>query len=53
VQEPKQIDPRTKGLRVIGLDMDLVDGYVDSTGNTPGYVQLYRAYEQKLAELQE
>jgi hypothetical protein len=53
VQEPKQIDPRTKGLRVIGLDMDLVDGYVDNMGNSPQYKRMYRSYEQKLAELQE
>ena len=32
----------------IGLDMSLPELYVDSNGNTPGFIKLYRKYEDKL-----
>ena len=43
---------KTRGDKVIGLDMSLQNFYVDSLGNTPQYVRQYRKYESKLAFLQ-
>ena len=51
-EEPKQIDPKTKGLKVKGLDMSLTNFFVDDEGNSPLYHRNYRENEKKLSSLQ-
>ena len=52
VEEPKQVDPKAKGLKVKGLDMSLTNFFVDDEGNSPLYCKNYRENEKKLSSLQ-
>lgn len=52
VEEPKQVDPKAKGLKVKGLDMSLTNFFVDDEGNSPLYHRNYRENEKKLSSLQ-
>lgn len=49
----KAIDTNdTSSLTHIGLDMSLPNLYVDSNGDTPDFIKLYRKYESRLAKEQ-
>ena len=52
IEEPKQVDPKAKGLKVKGLDMSLTNFFVDDEGNSPLYHRNYRENEKKLSNLQ-
>ena len=52
ISEPKQIDTKTKDLKVKGLDMSLTNFFVDDEGNSPMYDRNYRLFENKLQNLQ-
>lgn len=52
ISEPKQIDTKTKDLKVKGLDMSLTNFFVDDEGNSPMYDRNYRLFENKIQNLQ-
>lgn len=52
ISEPKQIDAKTKDLKVKGLDMSLTNFFVDDEGNSPMYDRNYRIFEKKIQNIQ-
>lgn len=51
VEEVQKVEI-TKDSKIIGLDMSLTKFFVDSEGNSPAYVKIYKKHEKKLKRLQ-